>query len=393
MKSSSRCRGTARRWAELAIFFLLFLCTGLSSFAAVTAESVSSAATAGTSATLTFNHTVVGNYRYLVVEVTLNTRNSTAATVSGVTLNGSATGWAKISPAAPATSNNRRVEFWGLANPPLGTVTIVVNTSGAVGFAAAAVTLNGVDPTTPTPATPAVYANSSAFGSNASTVTSPSAASGLVLDALAATEGVTATVGAGQTQLWSGQSGASNNDVYGYGTYQAGTGANVVMSETLSGTAVWKVGAVTFNPYATVADISITGSFSQDLFSVGNNATLTYTITNNGPSSATGVTFSETALPTNLTGVSAYSSVGSCTVTTSISCPLGTMANAATVTVTIVGTASSVGTISSTGSVSINEYDPYANSSYTATTVAQGPVCVNNGKDGVGNVTTTVNTY
>lgn len=392
MTSSSCGRGTAGRWAKLAILLIVFTSV-LPLFAGVTVESISSAATAGNRNTLSFSHTIVGNYRYLVVEVTLNTSNSGGTTVTGVTYNGNAL--ARITPNNPATNNNRRVEFWGINNPNAGPATIVVNTSGSVGFAAAAITLNGINPTTPTPATGAVlYANSGGFGStNATAPAIASANSGLVLDALAALHTVTATPGAGQTQLWSKISGGNTTDVYGAGSYELGTGANITMSEALSANSTWKIGAATFNPYATVADLSIVGAFSPDPVAVNSNTTLTFTITNNGPSSATGATFSTTGLPTNLTGVSAYSSVGTCTVAANISCSLGTMANGAIVSVTILGTASAAGAISSTGSVTINEYDPYANSTYTATAVAQNPVCVNPGKDGVGNVTGTVNTY
>ena len=390
MTSSSCGRGTAGFWAKLAIF-LIALVISLPSYSAVTVESVSSAATAGTANTLTFSHTVVGNYRYLVVEITLNTRNSGAATVSTVKYNG--VSLTKLTP-NPTTSNNRRVEFWVLANPALGTANIVITTSANVGFAAAAITLNGVDPTTPSPTPASAYANSTAVGSTAPSVTIAAATSGIVLDALAATEGVTATVGAGQTQTWSEQSGMTTNDVYGFGSYEAGA-ASVTMSETLSATAVWKIGAAAFNAYATVADLSVAASFSPDPVAVGGSTTLTFTITNNGPSAATGVTFTTTGLPTNLSGITAVSSAGSCTVTTNVSCSIGAMANGATVTVAIQGSPTAAGAISGTGSVTINEYDPYADSTATATTFAQSSVCVNAGKDGVGSITTatSVNTY
>ena len=82
--------------------------------------------------------------------------------------------------------------------------------------------------------------------------------------------------------------------------------------------------------------------------------TYTITVTNHGPSSATGVTVTD-ALPAQVTFVSA--SAG-CVWTTAITCAIGTLANGATATVAILVLPDSGGPITNTASVAGNETDP-----------------------------------
>src|SRR2546426_895241 len=121
------------------------------------------------------------------------------------------------------------------------------------------------------------------------------------------------------------------------------------------------------------ADVSITKTASPDPVSVGSNLTYTITVTNNGPDSATGVTVSD-PLPPNTTFVSATPSQGSCTGTSTVVCNLGTLANAARATITIVVRPTSAGTITNTASVTANEVDPNsANNTATQVTTVSGP--------------------
>ncbi|MFZ5863100.1 MAG: DUF11 domain-containing protein [Nitrospirota bacterium] len=123
----------------------------------------------------------------------------------------------------------------------------------------------------------------------------------------------------------------------------------------------------TVNP---AANLSIIKSDSPDPVLAGQNLTYSITVTNNGPSSATGVTVTDT-FPANVVLVSATPSQGSCSGTTTITCALGTVANAATATVTIVVTpgAAAVGTLSNTASVASSVTDPTpGNNSWTTTT-------------------------
>jgi uncharacterized repeat protein (TIGR01451 family) len=116
-------------------------------------------------------------------------------------------------------------------------------------------------------------------------------------------------------------------------------------------------------------DISVIKTDAPDPVSVGSNLTYTITVTNNGPDTGTGVTLTDT-LPSNVTYVSATSTQGTCTRSGStVTCSIGTLANGASATVTIVVTPTTAGTITNTASVTCNETDTNSgNNTATATT-------------------------
>ena len=103
------------------------------------------------------------------------------------------------------------------------------------------------------------------------------------------------------------------------------------------------------------ADLAISKSDSPDPVIAGSNLTYTITVTNNGPSAATGVTMTD-ALRGTLTFVSATPSQGTCT--SSIVCSLGVLSNGSSAIITIVVTPTQVGGISNTATVTANEPDP-----------------------------------
>lgn len=111
-------------------------------------------------------------------------------------------------------------------------------------------------------------------------------------------------------------------------------------------------------PVAPSADLAITKTANPNPLVAGAPVTYTVTVVNNGPSDAAAVAVLDT-VPADLTGVTASSSVGSCTGT---SCDLGTLAvgGSATITVTgdVPGTADPLTVADNTATVSSDTDDP-----------------------------------
>lgn len=91
--------------------------------------------------------------------------------------------------------------------------------------------------------------------------------------------------------------------------------------------------SLALNPGAT--DLAITKSVAGDRFGFGSAVTYTVVVTNNGPAIAFGTTVTD-ILPAGTTLQSASSTQGTCTGTTTVVCSVGTLAPAATATITLV---------------------------------------------------------
>jgi len=118
-----------------------------------------------------------------------------------------------------------------------------------------------------------------------------------------------------------------------------------------------------------LADLAVFKVDAPDPITIGGNLTYTLTLTNRGPSAASGVVLSDT-LPANLSFVSATSSLGSCTNSGgTITCELGAMTNTSRATITIVATTIVAGRITNSASVVSATSDPnLTNNTGTAVT-------------------------
>lgn len=186
---------------------------------------------------------------------------------------------------------------------------------------------------------------------------------------------------------------ASGTVTANLGTINAGGTATVTLivsvpSSTAAGTSISNTATVTSsyidtnaaNNTSTVAttvnrsvDLAITKTDTPDPVLVTGQITYTLTVTNNGPSSASGVTIND-VLPATLGVVSVTPSVGTVnTVGNNVTVNVGNLAAAATATVTIVASISdtTITTVSNTATVTSTETDSNAanNTSTTSTTV------------------------
>ena len=145
------------------------------------------------------------------------------------------------------------------------------------------------------------------------------------------------------------------------------------------------------------ANLGVAIQDSPDPVTVGSQLTYILSVSNAGPDASSNAVVTD-VLPFNVTLVSATSSVGGCTNSTSsggftnVTCTLGSIANGAVVSVSIVVTPTATGTLINTANVTASGTDPVpGNDSATSTTtaVAAGPttfVVVNTNDSGAGSL-------
>jgi len=131
--------------------------------------------------------------------------------------------------------------------------------------------------------------------------------------------------------------------------------------------------AVTISP---VSDLQLVLNDQPDPLVLGSNLTYALTVTNRGPSSASGVILSNT-LPAGVSFVSVATSQGSCSNASGlVRCVLGSLAAGSAASVSIVVTPATATTITNTASVSANETDLNLgnNTALAVTAVLEHPV-------------------
>jgi len=162
----------------------------------------------------------------------------------------------------------------------------------------------------------------------------------------------------------------------------SGTPSGTNITETDSATAGNIVPSLTTNSSsATVivanansADMAIVKTATPNPVTEGTPLTYSLAVTNNGPASATTVTVTDT-LPSVMTYLSSTTTQGSCSEAGgTVTCLLGTMANAGTATITILTIPGQPGVVSNTATVTADQTDPnLTNNSSTQTETIVAP--------------------
>ncbi|HEV2400268.1 MAG TPA: C25 family cysteine peptidase [Candidatus Sulfotelmatobacter sp.] len=120
---------------------------------------------------------------------------------------------------------------------------------------------------------------------------------------------------------------------------------------------------------ANSADMAIVKTATPDPVTQGTPLTYTLTVTNNGPSSATNVMVTDT-LPSSVTYLSSTSTLGTCSEAGgTVTCQLGTMANADTETISILTIPQQAGIITNTATVAADQTDSNPNNNTSSVDV------------------------
>jgi uncharacterized repeat protein (TIGR01451 family) len=227
-----------RRLAALLVAAIVAAAFAAPAAAAIALDAKST--TVGTGGSFTFAHTVgVGMDRVLIVGVSIYNSNKT---VTSITYGGTALTRLGFLDGGSG-SNDRRMEMWRLINPPTGTANVVVNFSSSAKAVIGSASFFGVNQATPNGS----FVSNEA-STNLATLTVPSAAGELVIDCMAVQgNAATATVGAGQTQLWNDYSRSNGGAVVGTSSTEPGA-ASVAMTWNLSTSDYWVIGAVSLKP-------------------------------------------------------------------------------------------------------------------------------------------------
>ncbi len=213
---------------------------------AIAFDSATSFAQDAAASSLSFSHTTSGSNRFLIVGVSI--RNDASQTVSSVTYAAAPLTFLR----ADTNGVSVRSELWYRVAPATGANTVAVTLSASAKAAMGAISLTGVDQSTP------IDTNAGATGSGtAPSVTVTTVVNNAwVIDATGfrstANGAPTGTAGSGQTERWSGytESGGVIVNIRGKGSTEGpkSPAGGVVMDWSLSATVDWAISAASFRP-------------------------------------------------------------------------------------------------------------------------------------------------
>lgn len=204
-----------------------------------------SSAQAGSGSSLSWSHTCSGSDRLLVVGTNSGDFSAGDRVVNSITYNG-----VNLTKIRSDDSGNSRSEIWYLVNPALGANTVQVNFAGGVSeMQAGAISLTGVDQSSPLDANNGATGSSSSPSVNVTTI----ADNAWVLDSLLVENTPSISVGAGQTSRWS----EDNANSRGRGSTEGPKtpAGSVTMSWSLGSSENWRLSAASFatSPVLTVS--------------------------------------------------------------------------------------------------------------------------------------------
>jgi uncharacterized delta-60 repeat protein/uncharacterized repeat protein (TIGR01451 family) len=236
-------------------------------------------------------------------------------------------------------------------------------------------------------------------------------------DGVVVTDVLTGSVSFGSINASQGTCSGTNELTCDLGTLASGAGATVTVSVTTTAAGgISNIAKVTgqavdpdptnnlalafvnvsggSGPAPSSADLSITKTADSTSPAVGETVTYTLTVTNHGPDSATGVVVTD--VPFGVFGdLSAGSSQGTCTVSDSVTCDLGTLASGADATLTVTLTAGGFGLLSNLATVVSQVSDPNLGNNHASANLSvtdgnvSGGGCRLNISDGLGDLSKT----
>lgn len=365
------------------LFGAIVIATSAHAQATFDAQSTASDVLTSVANTTVFQHTTAtGANRLLLVAMSMNLRNATGTTITTVTYGGTPlTLLDAITDGGPDT----RTEVWYLLEPPTGTNDVIVTAGGItpgenVDAIASATTFSNANQAAPPSAANA------GTGSPASVTITGTGGTDIIIDFAGVRENVTITPSGSQVQAFNLSTGVSANDLQAGSSGRFGASPNTTMTWSLSANRRWSHVAV--NVQEAQADVEVTQSAIPDPVEPGGVLTYTFHITNNGPSTAGGVTLTDT-IPVSTTFVAASTTLGTCSGTSTVTCTLGTMTpgQTATVTIQVLAPLSGGPVAANSGTVTTTTFDPATpnTASATAYSLVQATVCgTQPGKDGAG---------
>lgn len=188
--------------------------------------------------TVTFAHSVgTGPNRLILVAVSIAEKD---ASVTSVTYGGQAL---TLLLAVRGPGGDGDIEIWSRIAPPSGTANVIVNLTKPRRFVVGAASFANVHQTATFGTAVSAQATSALASATVASATSELVFAGLVTNG----DVVTATVGSGQTSLWTLKNGTGGSGVVGAGSTKPGA-ASTTMSWTLDRSDAWAAIAVPIKP-------------------------------------------------------------------------------------------------------------------------------------------------